>query len=143
MTYSWVVDNESFAFTIIAFLSEPEFLAWQEALLGMVSNKIKIFKSILRKNSFILILLDFGSYLELIVLSTAEYSQVIQIFDLFTSFYKTLSEILVETNFITKHLDVRFYLVKVCKKRIGLVLWWDIKTSNIEYYDIQYAAERL
>ena len=24
--------------------------------------------------------------------------------------------------------------------RIGF--WWDIKTANIEYYDIQYAAER-
>ena len=23
-----------------------------------------------------------------------------------------------------------------------MVLWWDIKTFNIEYYDIQYAAER-
>ena len=22
------------------------------------------------------------------------------------------------------------------------VLWWNVKTSNIEYYDIQYAAER-
>ena len=25
--------------------------------------------------------------------------------------------------------------------RIGF--WWDIKTANIEYYDIQYAAERI
>ena len=23
-----------------------------------------------------------------------------------------------------------------------MVLWWDTKTSNIEYSDIQYAAER-
>ena len=24
----------------------------------------------------------------------------------------------------------------------GIGFWWDIKTANIEYYDIQYAAER-
>ena len=28
------------------------------------------------------------------------------------------------------------------KKWIKLVLWGDIKMSNIEYYDIQYAADR-
>ena len=27
-------------------------------------------------------------------------------------------------------------------KMIRFVWWWDIKTSNIEQYDIQYAAER-
>ena len=30
--------------------------------------------------------------------------------------------------------------IKSTMNRIGF--WWDIKTANIEYYDIQYAAER-
>ena len=34
------------------------------------------------------------------------------------------------------------FLSKSLEKRIGLILWWDIKVSNIEYYDIQYAAEQ-
>ena len=32
--------------------------------------------------------------------------------------------------------------MKFREKQIELVLWWDIKTSNIEYHDIQYAAGR-
>ena len=35
-----------------------------------------------------------------------------------------------------------YYKVKVCEKWLESVLWREIKTSNIEYYDILYAADR-
>ena len=72
-------------------------------------------------------------------LSAAQYWQIILIFDMFAYRSKMLSDPY-GNNFIKNPFEC--YEVKFCKKWIELVLWWDIYTSNIEYHDIQYAADR-
>ena len=60
---------------------------------------------------------------------------------MFTSCYKTLSDPR-RNNFITQHLEIRRLLSKRPRKTKMICFMMRYKTSNIEYYDIQYAAER-